>query len=620
MTSPIGVFNGLRETYFRYLDSPFDLRYPDLVNERRLLLDADTRLYREPLIEPVPGYQSSGAGIAGAAGALSAAGWPNQVATDVANFVATGLFPLQRELYVHQRQVFEESVIRGNDVVVTTGTGSGKTECFLLPVVASLVRESASWSAPGPRAAQWDWWAHSTPTATGNSRRWAARIPQRAHETRLSGMRALILYPLNALVEDQLARLRDALDSLQARQWLQSQRNGNRFYFGRYTRRAPISGGRNSNSTARLRAELTSITTDAQLVANSPAARFFPAMDGGEMWSRWDMQDHAPDILITNYSMLNIMLMRSVESSIFDQTRAWLAADRGNVFHLVVDELHTYRGTPGTEVAYLLRVLFDRLGLQPESPQLRIIASSASIGAGSTGQEYLESFFGRNRNRFQIISGTPLPINANAAQNIAGHRNALQQLGRDLEQQGLSASCAERFRTAVGAAARNPQDSPEIVIGSALQHIGATDALRTACSSTSAVGTIPSPQPPSHISRQLFPNDTADDASHATAGLLAGLCSSRTRAGTAPLPIRSHIFFRNLQGIWACSNPSCTAAPRRHGAPPVGSLHYSPTLTCTCGSRVLELLYCEPCGETYLGGYRRETGNANEWYLGTQAS
>ncbi len=81
------------------------------------------------------------------------------------------------------------------------------------------------------------------------------------------------------------------------------------------------------------------------------------------MWSRWDMQDYPPDILITNYSMMNIMLMRSMEMPIFDQTRQWLAARPSRLFHLVVDELHTYRGTPGTEVAYLIRVLLDRLGL-----------------------------------------------------------------------------------------------------------------------------------------------------------------------------------------------------------------------------------------------------------------
>src|SRR5208337_2146490 len=116
-----------------------------------------------------------------------------------------------------------------------------------------------------------------------------------------------------------------------------------------------------------------------QRVAGTPAEQFFPRVDGGEMWSRWDMQENPPDILITNYSMLNIMLMRSVESNIFDLTRQWLEGDRSRVFHLIVDELHTYRGTPGTEVAYLIRVLLGRLGLSPESPQLRIIASSASL-------------------------------------------------------------------------------------------------------------------------------------------------------------------------------------------------------------------------------------------------
>ena len=110
------------------------------------------------------------------------------------------------------------------------------------------------------------------------------------------------------------------------------------------------------------------------------------------MWSRWDMQDDPPDVLITNYSMLNIMLMRGVEAPIFDQTRQWLRSDASNIFHFVVDELHTYRGTPGTEVAYLLRVLLDRLGLAPDSDQLRIISSSASVASGTAGLQYLEVF------------------------------------------------------------------------------------------------------------------------------------------------------------------------------------------------------------------------------------
>src|SRR5208282_6459623 len=161
-------------------------------------------------------------------------------------------------------------------------------------------------------------------------------------------------------------------------------------------------------------------------VAGSPAARFFPRMDGGEMWSRWDMQDFPPDILITNYSMMNIMLMRSLETPVFELTRQWLETDRSRVFHLIVDELHTYRGTPGTEVAYLIRVLLGRLGLSPESPQLRIIASSASLPEDGSGPGYLEQFFGRDRNRFCIIAGNIVPPEAGAAATLESHANAFR--------------------------------------------------------------------------------------------------------------------------------------------------------------------------------------------------
>ena len=81
------------------------------------------------------------------------------------------------------------------------------------------------------------------------------------------------------------------------------------------------------------------------------------------------------------------------------------------------------------------------------------------------------------------------------------------------------------------------------------------------------------------------------------------------------MPVRAHMFFRNLQGLWVCTNPGCNAAPQRTSPSPVGSLHYAPTLTCTCGSRILELLYCEACGEVFVGGYRRPGNNSNEWYL-----
>ena len=152
------------------------------------------------------------------------------------------------------------------------------------------------------------------------------------------------------------------------------------------------------------------------------------------MRSRWDMHDSPPDILITNYSMLNIMLMRTIETSIFDKTSAWLAESDQHIFHLVVDELHTYRGTPGTEVAYLIRALLDRLGITPNSDQLRIISSSASLDGSGAGLQYLEQFFGRDRTQFQVIGGSTYVVapSPHASTALAPHATAFGILDKVL--------------------------------------------------------------------------------------------------------------------------------------------------------------------------------------------
>jgi len=615
MSNPLTLFDDLREMYLRYLDSPFDLRYPDLLTERRALLNTDGRLFRQPLIEPIPAYQSSNNTFQGIAQSLLGPSWSAADIADLANFVSLELFPPSRVPYAHQEQVFAESVVNGNDVIVTTGTGSGKTECFLLPIIAALIRESAGWGQPGLRDARWDWWNHHQ---NQTSNKWLPRIPQRNHENpavRPPGMRAIILYPLNALVEDQLGRMRSVLDSDNARGWLQTRRSGNRFYFGRYTGRTPVPGERNSAKTSKLREELRSIEQEAHQVLGSPAARFFPRMDGGEMWSRWDMQDQPPDILITNYSMMNIMLMRSMELPIFDTTRQWLAGNSSRLFHLVVDELHTYRGTPGTEVAYLIRVLLDRLGLGPDSDQLRIIASSASLTSDAAGLNYLEAFFGRNRNHFRIIGGNTVTSDPAALQALGAHAAALRDLGQGLRTSPAAGSpaIAQAFHAAVGAPPVPVGTPAEEIIYTSLEHIQAADGLRIGC--TTGAGGVPQPRFPSDIGNQLFPALPAPEREAAVEGLVGGICEARNAQESALLPVRAHLFFRNLQGLWACSDPHCSAAPARTFACPVGRLHYTPALTCQCGSRVVELLYCEACGEVFLGGYRSGSVNPNEWYL-----
>lgn len=610
MRSPLSVFNNLREMYLRYLDSPFDLRYPDLVQERRQLIDQDGRIYRHPLIEAVPAYSKCDETFGRIAHMLLNPTWPVGLEKELSDFVALGLFPPGRQPYIHQRDSFDESVVQKNDVIVTTGTGSGKTECFFLPIAATLIRESATWSVPGNPDQRKEWWRH------GQSRHRAPRISQRDHETRPAAMRALILYPLNALVEDQLSRLRVGFDTPSVRTWLNDNRNGNQFYFGRYTGRTPGSGNRSFSKLSKLRDELHSLDQDARQVAGMSAEHFFQNLDGNEMWSRWDMQDSPPDILVTNYSMLNIMLMRAVEAPIFDQTREWLEADPSNVFYLVVDELHTYRGTAGTEVAYILRVLFDRLGLTSDSDQLRIIASSASLAEDSSSRDYLESFFSRDRDRFRIISGDIDSPNANAVTEFSAYGAALRQLEQSAVASSgqIEESAARQFNTSVGGPGNMDGSSTEQIIASALEHISAPDAVRLACASPEDAAKL-IPRTPQVLAQSLFPQLTDNEAQEAVSGLLTGLSQAMHASGEAPLVMRAHLFFRNLQGMWACTDPQCNAAPTRQGQPLCGQLHYVPRLTCDCGSRVLELLYCESCGEIFFGGYRHDGLNPNEWYL-----
>ena len=106
MRNPTALFNELREMYLRYLDSPFDLRYPDLVSERRSLLDRDGRLYREPLIEAVPAYEKCTVHFPQVAQSILAQHWTPALIDEFAAFASFGLFPSDRRPYTHQRDAF----------------------------------------------------------------------------------------------------------------------------------------------------------------------------------------------------------------------------------------------------------------------------------------------------------------------------------------------------------------------------------------------------------------------------------------------------------------------------------------------------------------------------------
>ncbi|UNQ41321.1 DEAD/DEAH box helicase [Prescottella equi] len=530
----IGTFESLREAFFRYYDSPFGLAEPRLEAERRALLDRPGGVYQRPLIEMRPQYVSAGRSLDES---VAAAGQSDECA----EFLRAGQMP--GELYTHQEQSLIAGTSPGRNVVITAGTGAGKTEAFLLPVIAGLVDESRSWGGSGA-GTQPRWWA--TPER--------AYVAQRSAESgRQAAVRTMILYPMNALVDDQLIRLRRALDSDDVRDWLDANRNGHRFFFGRYTGATPVTGD-SSNSLARTNlakylTETERLAAQAAKSADDEHRYFVPRLGGAEMASRWDMAAAPPDIMITNYSMLNVMLLRPSDAHFFDSTREWLFADDSHCFTLVVDELHSYRGTAGTEVALLVRNLKHRLGITDRPDKLRVLAASASLDP-HRDRDYLEQFFGVDADSFDFLAGdiqTPADSTLNVAQNP---QSALENAFRA----GPEGSLAER------AESKSEVQLAEILYSDLPIQDGVVEV------------------------RNL-------------------LNRASTEAGW-PL-LRSHMFFRNVPGMWACVDPACPNIPAdgSYEGRTVGRLFAEPRTRCDCGARVLELLYCQNCGDVMLGGY-----------------
>ncbi|MGD9818029.1 MAG: DEAD/DEAH box helicase, partial [Desulfomonilaceae bacterium] len=609
----IGTHARLEEIYRLYVESAFPFRYPALDVERRHVLAQTGVLSQEPLVEPVPVYPESPYSLKEAAAQLGAE-------YSGLEQLGNGLIPPDLKLYEHQWNSLEAVIKNKKDIVVTTGTGSGKTECFLLPLAAELARDSKQWPNLSSNPDRY-WWRN--PTGEFRS--------QWNHSLRPHSLRALILYPLNALVEDQLKRLRLTFDSDQTHSWLDTERRSNRILFGRYTGHTPVPGSHDSKTAMqKLRkamGQLDSAWSRVLQVLEDPTVdhdiRYhFPRLDGGEMWSRWDMQDTPPDILITNYSMLNIMLMREREEPIFDKTAEWLKADHNNSFYLIIDELHSYRGTPGTEVAYILRLFLDRIGLNPQSDQLRIMATTASLEHGPKSLKFLHEFFGRS-DRFEIVAGNQVRPKAGSSKLLKKHAKSFAQFAHELQPDPVTAMeppdvsgpdaqyALLNLSKSLGVSSESGKP-PEKVLHTALSKIHAVDAIREACLSND--GQVRATRV-SVLDYKLFQNKTETQKlpSNSIRGLLLAMCLSRSDRNLSLQPLRGHLFYHNLENLWICSNPNCADSnfflEKRNSmlpAPKCGALHAQHRLTCSCGARVLDLVICSSCGEIFFGGFSKE--------------
>lgn len=645
MNDPIGAYNKVKENFIRYVKTAFATRFETLESERERLLrstggEGGTSFTTEPFIEPRPTYKADKPPSQLSVGDLP--GFSEDEVGEVSDFLRAGLFREWDEtdcLFSHQTRMLRIALAHGK-AVITAGTGSGKTEGFLMPILATLVRESRTWSKPSPKHPMADcWWQprHEAWRAQELKERRPPRIPQRDHEreARTAAMRALIIYPMNALVEDQMTRLRKALDSREVRSWFAAKRNGNAFYFGRFNSNSPVSGmemrpGKtellpNRDKIKDLGQQLQEMESDsvaadefARSKPGDPEAQqvpyFFPRLDGSEMRSRWDMHDAPPDILITNNSMLSVMLGRGVDAPIFDQTRDWLADNKANIFHLVVDELHLYRGTAGTEVAELLRVFLKRIGLHPGHPQLRILASSASLEHTERSKEFLHDFFGVPWTDEEIIKGEPAPrpvanvgdllpyepfVRLAKALDLEGGNfheggekdcpeitSAGLEIARSL---GIAAVKGTDFTQTLAEAFENGKPNPSAIMLNGCTVDGDSAAV-----------------PMTKFAEKTFGNTTnAEDRMAACRGLLAARAICDIARPSKKIPaFRLHWFFRNLEGLWASSMPEEGQAEGRTAGKLFSSSRLQHMDRTGRSTRVLELLYCEQCGTTFFGGSR----------------
>lgn len=389
-----------------YIEATYHISNPSLVDLRRSILDQPGTISQRAYIESTPIYQGDRK-FADLAISQETRDFLTHLGTKAGGrLVFDPPYPHQAEAL----EIIADPV--GRCLLATTGTGSGKTETFLLPILMKLANEAAT----KPE-----------------------QFSQRA-------VRSIILYPMNALVNDQLGRLRRLLGAPSVRDWFTEQ-TGRPAKFARYTGRSLYPGQRTEDRNKRRLKSLNfyrdlerDAQTDEAVAAQIDQLRSlgrWPAKPGdadgengmtkwlgsGKRWLgpdqkfqraierpedpelllRHEVQDQPPDLLITNYSMLEYMLLRPIERSIFERTRAFFEDNPDERLLFVLDEAHLYRGASGTEVALLIRRLRNRLGLTPD--RMQVIATSASFSDGEAAQRFIGGLVGRDVDMIEVLRG-----------------------------------------------------------------------------------------------------------------------------------------------------------------------------------------------------------------------
>ena len=586
-TGANSVHKQLRTELEDYIKSQYFGKSSLLLSAVEDKLDNEGLLYQKPFIESSPAYKSIPDGI-------NKSGIPDWMKKYFAALSKAdlGVFPAP---FVHQIEALEH-FCRGEDLFVSTGTGSGKTECFMWPMMAKLASEARN--------------AKET---------WSKR-----------GIRTIVMYPMNALVSDQISRLRRLIGDPQNK-FIKIFREVcgegvRRPQFGMYTGRTPYPGEMPVTSEDRsLEKTLARITfpdsepekefidkliKEGKVPAKADMKSYLkrlhegdhvPDAEDAELITRFEMQQCCPDILITNYSMLEYMLLRPRERKIWSDTKQWLNSDPTNKLLFVIDEAHMYRGSSGGEVALLIRRLFHKLEISRERVQF-ILTTASMPDALPLDREKVMTFAKELTSAdsgadFCYLRGEPEDISGMVKYDI-DFQKFLNTSSNDFETDATRLSALNTFWKDVQGNVV-PFDS----LGSSynwmynhLIHYRPFHQLFAECRGT-AVSLY-------ELADTVFPNKKPEEALYAVSILLAIAPLAKNEKGIVLFPARMHMLFKGIKGVYACANEECSHS-HSDDTMTLGEVFLNDGhLTCPhCGSMVYELYNDRRCGALFYKGY-----------------
>ncbi|MCA3450749.1 MAG: DEAD/DEAH box helicase [Rhodobacter sp.] len=519
----------LRETLARYTSTAAGVsaaRAP-LLSQRVAATIAAANLVKGPFVESLPDFEK-GASIRQMVqdGRLHR-GWAAIDGSD------SGRVLMDRPLHLHQAA----AIGLDENYLVATGTGSGKTESFLFPLVDSLLRD-----------------------------------PDLARP----GVRAILVYPLNALANDQMHRISRLL-------FADLKDPG--ITLGRYT------GQVRSNE---MRSDVENdLVQSPSFQANFPDATRVPA---NWLLSRQEMLDTPPHILITNYAMLEHILL-------LPRNRRLL--EGADLKWIVLDEVHTYTGAQAIEVAFLLRKLKTHLGLAPG--RLRCVGTSASLDPARRDElaRFAENLFGEPfPSGDAAVITSERRLHPRLTEGEATHRIDPQtwvQIGEVIaELRAANVFSDESAEHQVGEWNAAMEGAGIGVLRLEGHHLG--EALIDVLSGLAEVRQVARALmgrslPFDSLARLVFGDDPELARQALTALIAAGVLAKPAIGGAFPLlPARYHLAASGVEGLaltLSAENPE-----HWEGLPQV-----SRTGTHVDGVPAYPLLVCRNCGEPYVEGW-----------------